>query len=100
MVQERTAEVLEDLVWQLQRAKMVGELVLIPGVLKTLNMREREILSARFGIISGEPQTLAEVSRLTSIDPKSIRLIETKAIRKLMHPTRFWLFQTKLSEDK
>jgi RNA polymerase primary sigma factor len=79
---------------------MVGELVLIPGVLKTLNMREREILSARFGIISGEPQTLAEVSRLTSIDPKSIRLIETKAIRKLMHPTRFWLFQTKLSEDK
>jgi nephrocystin-3 len=88
MLQTRTSEVLHDLVWQLQQAKMVKELVRIPELMETLSPQEREILIDRFGVVTGESQSLAETARLTGIDPIRVRKIEAKALRKLMHPTR------------
>jgi hypothetical protein len=88
MLQTRTSEVLQDLVWQLQQAKMVKELVRIPELMETLSPQEREVLIDRFGVVTGESQSLVETSRLTGIDPIRVRKIEVKALRKLMHPTR------------
>lgn len=89
MLQTRTSEVLQDLVWQLQQAKMVKELVRIPELMETLTPQEREILNDRFGVVAGESKSLEETARLSRIDPIIVRKIEVKALRKLMHPTRF-----------
>jgi RNA polymerase primary sigma factor len=56
--------------------------------METLSPQEREVLIDRFGVVTGESQSLVETSRLTGIDPIRVRKIEVKALRKLMHPTR------------
>ena len=42
----------------------------------------------RFGLYGNEPMTLEEVGKEFSVTRERIRQIESKAIRKMRHPTR------------
>ena len=58
------------------------------GVLRTLTQREEEVLRMRFGVGDGAEHTLEEVGRYFNVTRERIRQIESKALRKLRHPTR------------
>ncbi len=60
----------------------------IGGVLDTLDERERKILELRFGIVDGTSRTLEEVGAEFNVTRERVRQIESKALRKLRHPTR------------
>lgn len=60
----------------------------IGAVLETLDPRERKILELRFGISDGTSRTLEEVGSEFSVTRERVRQIESKALRKLRHPTR------------
>jgi RNA polymerase primary sigma factor len=57
-------------------------------VLKTLSPREEKVLKMRFGIDDGSERTLEEVGQSFSVTRERIRQIESKALRKLRHPSR------------
>jgi len=57
-------------------------------VLQTLDSRERQILELRFGIKDGSTRTLEEVGSVFRVTRERVRQIESKALRKLRHPTR------------
>ena len=57
-------------------------------VLCTLDDRERQILELRFGIKDGSTRTLEEVGSVFKVTRERVRQIESKALRKLRHPTR------------
>jgi RNA polymerase primary sigma factor len=60
----------------------------IDHVLTTLNEREREVLTLRFGLRDGYSRTLEEVGKMFRVTRERIRQIEAKALRKMRHPTR------------
>ncbi len=60
----------------------------IQVALHELQDRERQVLELRFGLMDGEDHTLEEVSRYFHVTRERIRQIESKALRKLRHPTR------------
>ncbi len=60
----------------------------IEAVLATLDDRERRILELRFGIRDGTSRTLEEVGGEFHVTRERVRQIESKALRKLRHPTR------------
>ena len=60
----------------------------ITHVLNTLDDRERKILELRFGIHDGTTRTLEEVGSEFNVTRERVRQIESKALRKLRHPTR------------
>ena len=60
----------------------------IESVLKTLDERERKILELRFGIHDGTTRTLEEVGAEFNVTRERVRQIESKALRKLRHPSR------------
>jgi RNA polymerase primary sigma factor len=60
----------------------------IETVLETLDERERKILELRFGIHDGATRTLEEVGSEFNVTRERVRQIESKALRKLRHPTR------------
>ena len=60
----------------------------IENVLGTLDERERKILELRFGIQDGTTRTLEEVGSEFNVTRERVRQIESKALRKLRHPTR------------
>ena len=57
-------------------------------VLDTLSEREQQVLRLRFGIDDGRTRTLEEVGKVFDVTRERIRQIESKAIRKLKHPSR------------
>lgn len=57
-------------------------------VLETLTPREAKVLQLRFGLIDGRQRTLEEVGREFNVTRERIRQIESKALRKLRHPSR------------
>jgi len=57
-------------------------------VLDTLSDREKKVLIMRFGLDDGKPKTLESVGKEFRVTRERIRQIESKAIRKLRHPTR------------
>jgi RNA polymerase primary sigma factor len=57
-------------------------------VLKTLSPREEKVLKMRFGIEDGSERTLEEVGQSFAVTRERIRQIESKALRKLRHPSR------------
>ena len=57
-------------------------------VLGTLTEREEKVLRLRFGLDDGTPRTLEEVGTMFGVTRERIRQIETKALRKLRHPSR------------
>ncbi|MBF0522399.1 MAG: RNA polymerase sigma factor RpoD [Candidatus Omnitrophica bacterium] len=60
----------------------------IGSILNTLEDRERRILELRFGIHDGTTRTLEEVGTEFNVTRERVRQIESKALRKLRHPTR------------
>jgi RNA polymerase primary sigma factor len=60
----------------------------IKNALAVLSDREREVLELRFGLIDGKEHTLEEVGQYFNVTRERIRQIESKALRKLRHPTR------------
>jgi len=57
-------------------------------VLSTLSPREQKVLEMRFGLSDGTPKTLEEVGMMFNVTRERVRQIETKALKKLRHPTR------------
>ena len=60
----------------------------LTDVLGSLTERERQVLELRFGIGDGSSRTLEEVGRQFKVTRERIRQIESKALRKMRHPTR------------
>ncbi len=60
----------------------------IEEALKTLSDREARVLKMRFGIGSGNEQTLEEIGQQFKVTRERIRQIEAKAMRKLKSPGR------------
>jgi len=58
------------------------------SVLKTLTPREEKVLKMRFGVGGGSEHTLEEVGQNFTVTRERIRQIESKALRKLRHPSR------------
>jgi RNA polymerase primary sigma factor len=63
-------------------------------VLGTLTPREEQVLRMRFGIGERTDHTLEEVGVRFSVTRERIRQIESKALRKLRHPTRSKLLRS------
>ena len=59
----------------------------IGRLLGSLDKREREILSLRFGLDRGEPRTIEEVGEAFKLTRERIRQIEARAMSKLRHPS-------------
>ena len=57
-------------------------------VLGSLTPREELVLRMRFGVGEGSEHTLEEVGRSFNVTRERIRQIESKALRKLRHPSR------------
>ena len=55
---------------------------------KSLTPREELVLRMRFGVGEGSEHTLEEVGRSFNVTRERIRQIESKALRKLRHPSR------------
>jgi len=60
----------------------------VEEVLASLTDREAKVLKMRFGIHGSKPLTLEEVGREFGVTRERIRQIESKALRKLRHPSR------------
>ena len=56
--------------------------------LSELSDREKQIIMLRFGINGDGPMTLEEIGNIFNITRERVRQIETKALRKLRHPSR------------
>ena len=56
--------------------------------LDTLSAREAGVISARFGLIDGQPKTLDEIGKIHGVTRERIRQIESKLMSKLRHPSR------------
>jgi RNA polymerase primary sigma factor len=70
----------------------------IQRILKTLTPKEEKVIKMRFGIGEDRDHTLEEVGRYLSITRERVRQIETKALRKLKHPSRLKLLKMLLSD--
>lgn len=57
-------------------------------VIATLKPREQKILKLRCGWDDNRPRTLEEIGNLFGLTRERIRQIETKAIRRMRHPSR------------
>ncbi len=60
----------------------------VKNALAVLSDRERQVLEMRFGLMDGRDHTLEEVGQYFNVTRERIRQIESKALRKLRHPTR------------
>jgi RNA polymerase primary sigma factor len=61
---------------------------LIDRVLAELSPRESTILHQRFGLGGCNPMTLEEIGRSLELTRERVRQIESKALKKLQHPSR------------
>ncbi len=58
------------------------------SALEGLSDKEKKVLIFRFGLEGEKPHTLEEVGRVFGVTRERIRQIESKALRKLRHPSR------------
>ncbi len=68
-------------------------------VLSTLSPRESKVLRMRFGIDLNQDHTLEEVGKQFEVTRERIRQIESKALRKLRHPSRSEALRNFLDRD-
>ena len=61
---------------------------ILDDVLDTLPEKEEKVIRLRFGLEDNRQWTLEEVGRLFNVTRERIRQIESKALRKLRHPSR------------
>lgn len=62
--------------------------VVIENVLEKLKPRERRVICERYGLSDGVEKTLEEIGSSMDVTRERIRQIETKALRKLRHPSK------------
>jgi len=60
----------------------------VKDILDSLTPREAKVLRMRFGIEMSTDHTLEEVGKQFDVTRERIRQIQTKALRKLRHPSR------------
>jgi len=60
----------------------------VKEILDSLTPREAKVLRMRFGIEMSTDHTLEEVGKQFDVTRERIRQIESKAVRKLKHPSR------------
>ncbi len=60
----------------------------VEALLETLTPRERRVIQLRFGLLDEQARTLEEVGKRFGVTRERIRQIESKALRKLRHPSR------------
>lgn len=60
----------------------------IQELLDTMTPREKKVLELRFGLNGQVEHTLEETGKFFGLHRRRIRQIETKALRKLRHPSR------------
>ncbi len=60
----------------------------LEDALGSLTERESKVLRMRFGLDGSKPLTLEEVGKVFGVTRERIRQIESKALRKLRHPSR------------
>jgi len=58
------------------------------NLLKTITPKESEIISHRYGLFGFGEKTLARVGKLLNLSADRIRQIQSKALRKMRHPSR------------
>ena len=58
----------------------------LPGVLETLKEMERLVLTLRY--LESEPRSLSQIAQVMGVTKERIRQIETRALQKLIHPTK------------
>lgn len=67
--------------------KQVSETILRQEIFQilgaVLSQREQDVISLRYGLCDGEPQTLEQVSSFFDLSRERVRQIQSKAIRKL-----------------
>ena len=63
-------------------------------ILKTLTPKEEKVIRMRYGVGTDRDHTLEEVGRHFSVTRERIRQIESKAMKKLRHPSRCRLLKT------
>jgi RNA polymerase primary sigma factor len=69
-------------------AMQAGLREVVKDILDTLTPREAKVLRMRFGIEMSTDHTLEEVGKQFDVTRERIRQIESKAVRKLKHPSR------------
>ena len=69
----------------------------IEDVMVSLTPRERRVLSLKNGLNDGKTRTIKEVASEINRSESTVRRIETKALKKLRHPSRLgdWLITQK-----
>ncbi len=60
----------------------------VEKIINTLSDKEREVIMYRFGLVDGIEHTLEQVGTMFNLTRERIRQIESKAIRKIRHPSR------------
>ena len=60
----------------------------LESVLQSLTPREAKVVEMRFGLLDGRARTLEEVGTEFGVTRERVRQIESKALRKLRHPSR------------
>ena len=68
----------------------------IRNALAVLTDREREVIELRFGLLDGKVYTLEEVGKRFNVTRERIRQIESRALRKLRHPSRRYYLRESL----
>lgn len=72
-----------------ERSVIVNNLEkIMDNLLKTLTFREELVIRKRFGIANESEATLEDVGKEFAVTRERIRQIESKALRKLRHPSR------------
>ena len=61
---------------------------ILDNIIATLTEREQEIINMRFGLKDGKPRTLEYIGNKLGVTRERIRQIESKALKKLRHPSR------------
>lgn len=82
-------ELLEDSSTQSPEAKMSEAMMrneICTVLADVLTEREKDIISLRYGLLTGETHTLEEVGSLFDLSRERVRQIQTKAMRKLRRP--------------
>ncbi|PZO17552.1 MAG: RNA polymerase sigma factor RpoD [Burkholderiales bacterium] len=72
----------------IEAAMQAGLREVVKEILDSLTPREAKVLRMRFGIEMSTDHTLEEVGKQFDVTRERIRQIESKAVRKLKHPSR------------